>query len=302
MKQALKLLLLISITALMTACKLAVIVVEGGEVHSNEDGGFTVSDICMEGTICIVDVTDPNFSGTFTAIPDDGWYFEKWNSGDNFFCGGSIAPTCTLSFQGHEESKAVKGMVASSEVFYLMPMFRPAQDIIKVDGKEWYQPYLFQNLSWNDINVVCPEGECKGTLKGYDLTGWSWASMSDVQALLNYYCEPNGISAYDPWITRESCAFSLSSDGWLSSRGASLAEGARPSNPTYPYGTNYWITGWLRNSGYSEFHGAAVASHGGFRVSAPGEFAPPGWLMEREIYRLPFLDEVLDGVWLYRKL
>jgi hypothetical protein len=34
MKQALKLLLLISITALMTACKLAVIVVEGGEVRS----------------------------------------------------------------------------------------------------------------------------------------------------------------------------------------------------------------------------------------------------------------------------
>jgi hypothetical protein len=181
MKQMSKFLLLLSITLLMAGCKLAVIVVEGGEVQS------TGSGTCAEGTICIVDVTDTNFSERFAAIPDDGWYFQKWNSGDRFFCGGSTDSICTLSFQGLEDSKAVEDMVASSELFYLMPVFKPYQDIITVDGKEWLQPYLFTNLSWNDINAICPEGVCAGLLNGYDMSGWTWASIDDANALFNHY-------------------------------------------------------------------------------------------------------------------
>ena len=147
MKQMSRIFLLLSITALIAGCKLAVIVVEGGEVQS------TVSGVCVASAICIVDVTDPNFFETFTAVPDEGWYFHRWNSGNGFFCGGSTDLTCTLSFQGHEESKAVEDMVASSEGFYLMPVFRPGQDIITVDGKEWLQPNLFTNISWHDIKA-----------------------------------------------------------------------------------------------------------------------------------------------------
>ncbi|MFC1579071.1 hypothetical protein ACFL3Y_01635 [Pseudomonadota bacterium] len=181
MKQLLRVLLLVSITAIMTGCKLAVIVVEGGEVQSTGAG------TCVAGLICIVDVTDPNFSETFTAIPNDGWYFEKWNAGDGFLCAGSTDRTCTLSFQGHEDSKAVERMVASSEFFYLMPIFTQYPAMITVDGKQWYQPYLFTGLSWEDIDAICPDGICKGMLKGYDLTGWSWASVKDMNDLFNYY-------------------------------------------------------------------------------------------------------------------
>ena len=56
MKKTLKFLLLISIAALLAGCKLAVIVVEGGEVQS------TGSGICVASTICIVDVNGANFS------------------------------------------------------------------------------------------------------------------------------------------------------------------------------------------------------------------------------------------------
>jgi hypothetical protein len=181
MKQMSKFLLLLCITLLMAGCKLAVIVVEGGEVQS------TGSGTCVASTICIVDVTDTNFSESFTAVPYTDWYFHKWNSGDRLFCGGSTDLTCPLSFEGHEESEAVEEMVASSELFYLMPVFKPYQDIITVNGNEWLQPALFTNLSWNDINAVCPEGVCAGVLNGINMNGWTWASVKDMNDLFNYY-------------------------------------------------------------------------------------------------------------------
>jgi hypothetical protein len=211
MKQTLRFFLLLSITALLAGCKLAVIVVEGGTVESIRSG------TCVVGSICIVDVDDPYFADTFTTVPEEGWYFHKWNSGHGFFCGGSTDSTCTLSFQGHEESKAVEVMTASSETFYLMPVFKPYKDMITVDGKEWLQPKLFLNLSWKDINAVCPEGVCAGVLNEINMNGWTWASFDDINALFNYYIgsrvlragEANFMEAESEW------APAFYSDGWL---------------------------------------------------------------------------------------
>jgi hypothetical protein len=189
MKLMARIFLLLCITVLMVGCKLAVIVVEGGSVQS------TGSGTCVAGTICVVDVTDPNFSETFTAIPDTGWYFRKWNSGNRLFCGGSTNPTCILSFQGYEESKEVADIVATSETFYLMPMFTLPQpisrsDVVIVNDREWAQPDLFVGLSWDDIKAVCPAetGVCRsGYLNGYNMAGWTWASVDDIAALFNFY-------------------------------------------------------------------------------------------------------------------
>jgi len=213
MNHVLKLLLLISIAALMTACKLAVIVVEGGEVQSTGAG------TCVAGTICVVEVTDPNFSETFTAIPDEGWYFQKWNSGDRFFCGDSSDLACHLSFKGHEDSKAVEDMVASTEVFYIMPVFRELSPIIEVNGKLWAQPGLFVGISWNEIEAVCPapNGVCSGELNLVDLNGWTWASVKDVNELFNYYIGSDGdeldpMSRVGEFDTKWASAFF--GDGW----------------------------------------------------------------------------------------
>lgn len=181
MKWASRFILLFFIATLMAGCKLAIIVVEGGTVDSRGSG------LCVAGAICIVDVSEPGFSEHFGALPEDGWYFQKWNSGDGFFCGGSTDPTCTLSFQGHEESKAVEDMVASAETFYLMPIFKPYKDFITVDGKQWYQPSYFLNLSGSYIRAVCPAGKCDGVINGRDMTGWIWASVDEVSALFNTY-------------------------------------------------------------------------------------------------------------------
>lgn len=64
----------------------------------------------------------------------------------------------------------------------------PITDIVTVDGREWAQVDLFENLSWNDVNAVCPGGVCgSGTLNGFDMSGWTWASTDDLNNLFNYY-------------------------------------------------------------------------------------------------------------------
>jgi hypothetical protein len=68
-------------------------------------------------------------------------------------------------------------------------------DIVTVDGTDWAQVDLFTDLSWNDINTVCPGGVCgAGTLNGYDMSGWEWASVSDLNSLFNGYLSAQGVS------------------------------------------------------------------------------------------------------------
>jgi len=64
----------------------------------------------------------------------------------------------------------------------------PITDIVTVDGKNWAQVDLFTNLSWSDISSVCPGGICgTGTLNGYDMYGWNWATTEELNKLFNYY-------------------------------------------------------------------------------------------------------------------
>lgn len=213
--EVIKTLLSVCLVGIIAGCKLAVIVVEGGEVQSIGSG------TCVAGGICIVDVGDPNFSDTFTAAPDTDWYFHKWNLGDGFFCGGSTDAACNLSFHGYEESEAVEDMVASSGTFYLMPVFKPilstvsADGTVTIDGKEWLQPADFVGYTFDQVNAVCPTGVCSGSLPGstFDLTGYTWASIMDVSSLFNAYgvsppfTEPfqerYGDSNLNPYIARD---------------------------------------------------------------------------------------------------
>lgn len=58
---------------------------------------------------------------------------------------------------------------------------------VTVGSTLWAQPSLFENLSWNDIAAVCSSttGACSGSLNGHDLTGWTWATSSEVVSLFN---------------------------------------------------------------------------------------------------------------------
>ncbi len=60
---------------------------------------------------------------------------------------------------------------------------------VVVEGKEWLQPREFDHYTWNQVNAVCPVGSCTGVLPGssVDLTGFTWASVNEVNALFNHY-------------------------------------------------------------------------------------------------------------------
>lgn len=65
----------------------------------------------------------------------------------------------------------------------------PITDTIDAAGETWAQASLFINLSWNDINAVCPSGICSygGVLNGYDMTGWKWASVRTMNLHFSFY-------------------------------------------------------------------------------------------------------------------
>jgi hypothetical protein len=62
---------------------------------------------------------------------------------------------------------------------------------VNVDGTLWYQPAELTNYSYSDFASVCSTatGVCAGSLPaaGPDLTGWTWASIDEVNALFNYF-------------------------------------------------------------------------------------------------------------------
>jgi len=277
-QKSIKLLFFLSVL-LLSGCKLAVINVEGGEVQS------TGSGTCVAGTVCLIDVADTNFSETFTAVPDEGWYFHKWNQGGRFFCGNSFNPECSLSFEGLQGEENVESLVASSEVFYLMPVFKRQQDIISVNDKEWLQPSLFRGLSWNEINEVCPAGICSGVLNGYDMNGWTWASVDDIYALFNYYIGTDLLGpAQDSYREFDfEWAPAFFSDGWVDTDMDDRFEIRA-------------LEGWLRNL-YDDNSASIV-----FFIHVPG----PGVDISYKNDRIEFgYDEVVRkipdrGAWFYR--
>jgi hypothetical protein len=187
----------------VSGCKLAVLLVEGGEVQSLGSGTCQVAVPGVTGTVCIHEVSDTSYSETFTAVAAPGWQFVKWNDGDGFICAGSTNPTCVVSNTFGAGDPLVESHVASSATYYIMPVFSdsvPITDTVLADGREWAQPGLFAPISWNDIDTVCPVisgGACSGNLKGWDMNGWTWASVPDLNSLFNTYLLLRGVSGDD---------------------------------------------------------------------------------------------------------
>jgi len=183
-----------SMSVMMAGCKIAVMVLEGGEVQSTSSG------TCIAGTNCIVEVDDTNFSETFTAVPDTGWYFEKWNSGNGFLCGESTDPACFVSNEkANETDLGTLGLIRSDTTYYLMPVFWRKPPTISAGGKEWLRPEEFPYTA-EQVRAICPgpDGVCTGSLEVrhlrglagggmFNLSGYIWASSEEVSALFNAY-------------------------------------------------------------------------------------------------------------------
>jgi len=63
----------------------------------------------------------------------------------------------------------------------------PITGTVTVSGRILAQVGLFVDLSWDEVNAACPEQVCSGKLDGYDMAGWTWASILDVNDFLNLY-------------------------------------------------------------------------------------------------------------------
>lgn len=65
----------------------------------------------------------------------------------------------------------------------------PITDTVIVGTQEWAQVDLFTNVSWSTLNSQCPGGVCSlsSTVNGYDLNGWTWASIQEVQSMFNVF-------------------------------------------------------------------------------------------------------------------
>jgi hypothetical protein len=71
------------------------------------------------------------------------------------------------------------------------PMAAQSADVI-VGAREWQKPADTPDGSWDDYNAVCnaTTGVCSGSVGIVDLSGWTWASNGDVQALFERLIHP----------------------------------------------------------------------------------------------------------------
>lgn len=124
-------------------------------------------------------------------------------------------------------------------------------DTLLVDGREWSQVDLFNGLSWTNINAVCPGGVCgSGTLNGYDMAGWTWASTETVNDLFNYYL---GFDALGP-----------GPDYWK--RSGTIMDATEPVRSSFMNGG-----GW-RSTDVVNYLGSWVYFTMGHMADAPGFF------------------------------
>lgn len=171
-----------------------------------------------------------------------------------------------------------------------------ADDLVTVGGTDWVQVDLFTNVSWDEMDAVCPAGACidGGTLNGYDMTGLTWASVQDLAGLLNHYLDQLGeelnvfplgrtaaYGAYDPIVTQI-----FYDDGW---------------REVTQSGPDRSVMGWTRTVVYQSDQGEFARNELG--VGGVTELGPDGEYFYSVIY---ITDEDSDtgysfrGGWFFR--
>ena len=117
-KKLLKVGLVLAATALVAGCKIEVVAIQGGDIAW--EGGS-----CLEGSTCVIEVTDPSFFKNFTVQPKPGYKFNNWRAGSQMVCGQDslkFKKTCTVNFSVLDYTLA-NNLIAINETHYLMPRY-----------------------------------------------------------------------------------------------------------------------------------------------------------------------------------
>lgn len=159
-------------------------------------------------------------------------------------------------------------------------------DTVVVDGKEWAQVDLFLGVPYFDLLDVCPSGVCSGSLNGYDVSGWTWSSSTNVQLMFLNYLETDfpvdqqnviywQVPPHDDPRPR------MLSDGWRFTTDGTSRQGIeglhREMHPSWPICLA--SIGWR----YQEFIGNAYGAEFGGCPSGPGSHAQHGAWIYRDI-------------------
>jgi hypothetical protein len=196
---------------IVQACSHPIEIVGQGDVTSHSgDRNCSLEQFTEGDDVCSKNYAIGAYQETFNPWPRAGWKFDHWGN----YCADSTPPTYDCSFDYTAEQVRQFWFVTVpplQAVFIPVPPPDPdgdgldndvdpcpanptnpcalIADTVSVNGSVWAQVDLFTNLSWRQINDVCPAGICKkdGILNGYDMGGWTWASIDDCNALFNTY-------------------------------------------------------------------------------------------------------------------
>ena len=145
-----KTLFILFMAAVMTGCKIAVIVPSGGQLLSSNP-----AHSCSEGNVCEFDINTGQlpFSESFTALPKEGYEFEKWSDGGGFLCAKSTNPTCTVSIGDGDIGAVIVSLFQSG---YVMPIFKDVGIDTDADGVRNELDEDDDNDGIFDVNDTCP--------------------------------------------------------------------------------------------------------------------------------------------------
>jgi hypothetical protein len=141
--------LLATALCFLASCKVAVIVVEGGQVESQGSG------TCTSGSVCMHQVNNTSYYETFTAVADTGWQFVRWNSGGGFLCGDLTDAACVITTLGAQGAPLIEAVIASAATFNIMPVFELAPGTVQFS----FESTVFLAIN-SDGNV--PDGVAVG--------------------------------------------------------------------------------------------------------------------------------------------
>lgn len=221
-----KILIFLVVTTLVTGCKLDLIVSSGGDVTSlsgtrNCSGGglceFNITDKTFnesftaaarpgfvftkwsagDGFMCANSV-NPTCTINNTLLPTGNAGIDGVIASDQIFYAMPLFTFVGLDTDGDgiknhlDTDDDNDGILDIDDAcpLNINPVCAPitGNDLVTANGRVWAQADLFIGLSWSAINAVCPNGVCLNqTLNGHDMTGWKWASVEEMNALLNSY-------------------------------------------------------------------------------------------------------------------
>lgn len=140
-----RLLWVLALALLLSACKIVILVPPGGKVVSAS------GEECLAGQTCVIDVSHDNYENTFTAVPDAGHAFAGWERDQGYFCGGKQGD-CYLATTGFTGNAGLMAVLASDREFFLVPRFTPARSY---NWAYWKRiVHQLDNRSWRDGDVL----------------------------------------------------------------------------------------------------------------------------------------------------